>query len=81
MHITIRCYGPAREVAGDEFLSLQLPAESTVADALRPLAARSERFAALLRLCVVAVRDEIVPRSYPLTAGDEVALLPPVSGG
>lgn len=81
MHITIRCYGSAREIAGEEFLALQLPAASTVADALASLAARSQRLAALLRLCAVAVRDEIVPHSHPLVAGDEVALLPPVAGG
>ena len=81
MQITIRCYGPAREVAGAEILPLQLTDAATVADALARLAERGERFAALLRQCAIAVGDEIVPRSHPLEAGDEVALLPPVAGG
>lgn len=81
MQITIRCYGPAREIAGAETMSLQLSDAATVADALARLAERGERLAGLLRQCAIAVGDEIVPRSHPLAAGDEVALLPPVAGG
>ena len=81
MQITIHCYGPAREIAGAETLLLLLTDTATVADALARLAERGELFAALLRQCAIAVGDEIVPRSHPLAAGDEVALLPPVAGG
>jgi molybdopterin converting factor small subunit len=35
----------------------------------------------LLPCCAIAVGDEIVARDYVLRAGDEVAVLPPVSGG
>ncbi|HVB06075.1 MAG TPA: MoaD/ThiS family protein [Acidimicrobiales bacterium] len=75
----LRLFGPVREAAGlgeDE-----LPGETL--DEL--LAAARERygarFSAVAERCVVWVNGEAAPGGTPLVAGDEVALLPPVSGG
>ena len=38
-------------------------------------------FGRVLRTCAVWVNGEPAPSSYVLCAGDEVAVLPPVSGG
>ncbi len=81
MQITIRCFGPARDVAGAEILTMEVAEPATVADAMARLAARGDRFMMLLRQCAVAVDDEIVQRSHPLASGAEIALLPPVAGG
>lgn len=81
MEIKVQCFGPARRLAGDEWLSVQLGEPATVADALNALSQRGDEFAALLKQCAVALGDEIVRRTHPLKSGDVVALLPPVAGG
>lgn len=61
--------------------ALDLPAGSTVHDALAVLAAREEVIAGLRKNLLLAVNQTLVPGDFPLTEGDELALLPPVSGG
>lgn len=81
MQIRVQCFGPARRLAGNEWVDVDLGEPATVADALAALAQRGDEFAALLKQCAVALGDDIVKRTHPLKAGDVVALLPPVAGG
>ena len=81
MEVRVQCFGPARRLAGDEWIDVDLREPATVADALAMLAQRDDEFAALLKQCAIALGDEIVRRTHPLKAGDEIALLPPVAGG
>jgi molybdopterin converting factor small subunit len=81
VEVRVQCFGPARRLAGDEWLSVQLGEPATVGELLNVLAQRGDDFAMLLRQCAVALGDEIVRRTHPLKAGDEIALLPPVAGG
>lgn len=53
----------------------------TVADARRLLAARHPAVAPLLGRSAVAIGSRYVRDDAPLTAGDDVAIIPPVSGG
>ncbi|MGH2852376.1 MAG: molybdenum cofactor biosynthesis protein [Solirubrobacteraceae bacterium] len=82
MVVRIRLFAQLRERAGAEFLDAELPDGATVADAMRDLAARPPLDELLARLPVrMAVNLEVVEPTTRLRAGDEVALLPPVSGG
>lgn len=65
-----------RERAGARELTLELPDGSRVSDALDELG----ELAAGLPL-VMAVNREYAPEEQVLDAGDELALIPPVSGG
>ncbi len=58
------------------FESLDLPAAATLGDLLA-----DPRFAALPADALLAVNQSFADRATPLKDGDEVALLPPVSGG
>jgi molybdopterin converting factor small subunit len=58
------------------FESLDLPAVSTLGELLA-----DARFAALPADALLAVNQSFADRGTPLKDGDEVALLPPVSGG
>ncbi len=64
---------------------IDVPAEvATVADLLRWLEGRGDGYAAALArpdLVRVAVNQEFASAETPVTAGDEVALFPPVTGG
>ncbi len=77
--IVLRLFAGAREAAGtgrDEFDA------STVGDVLDAACARyGAGFAGLLPTCRVWVNGEPADRHDPVGPGDEVAVLPPVSGG
>jgi MoaE-MoaD fusion protein len=79
--ITVRLFAVLREQAGAASLDLHLSEGSTVADAISelrrgPLSGLPERAP-----FVAAVAREYVEGDHPLTDGDELALVPPVSGG
>ena len=76
MFVRIRLFAMLRERAGASELQLELPDGARVRDAL----AAVEELAGGLPL-VMAVNREYADEDAPLSAGDELALIPPVSGG
>jgi molybdopterin synthase catalytic subunit len=81
MLVTVRYFAAARERAGTNVEALELSEGATVA-ALR--AALGQRHAALQPLFAslrFAVNEEFASDDAQLTAGCEVALIPPVAGG
>lgn len=79
VRISVRCFAAAREVLGAESLALEVPVATTLA-ALRQLLA--ERAPALGRLPLAfAVNRDYARPDTVLRDGDEVALIPPISGG
>ena len=81
MTVNVRCYGPARRLAGVELVELTVLADATVSEAVATLAAHTPDLAELLGHCAFAVGDELVSGSHRLTPGTELGLLPPVAGG
>jgi len=81
MHVAVLLFGSLRESAGAKELSVELPAGASVAD-LRALLAESQpAFAAYGARLRVAVNRRFSTDTAALAEGDEVAFLPPVSGG
>ena len=81
MDVTVRLFAGLREHAGAGTVALRLGDGATVADAIAQL-----RDGALAGLpdnapFVTAVAREYVRADHPLAEGDELALVPPVSGG
>jgi molybdopterin converting factor subunit 1 len=76
MKVTVRLFAGLREQAGQSRRELELPAEARVADVWR-LLELGEAPPGLL----YAVNREYAPADAALAEGDEVALIPPVSGG
>jgi len=82
MVVRIRLFAQLRERAGAAYIDAALPDGATVADALRELGGRPPLDELLARLPVrMAVNRELAAQDTVLRAGDELALLPPVSGG
>jgi molybdopterin converting factor small subunit len=79
--LDVLCFGPARDAAGGEVVRISVDAAATVEQALKVLADGNDALADLLPCCAIAVGDEIVTRDHALSPGDELAILPPVSGG
>jgi MoaE-MoaD fusion protein len=79
VRVTVRCFAAVREAVGSDQVEVELPAGSSVA-ALRERLA--EAAPALLRLpLAVAVNRAYATMATVLQNGDEVAFLPPISGG
>ncbi len=76
MEVKVRLFAQLRERAGRGEVSVELPEGASVADAIAALG----DVAAGLPV-VMAVNREYADESAPLAAGDELALIPPVSGG
>jgi molybdopterin converting factor subunit 1 len=81
MKLTIRLFARARDLAGADSISVDLPAASTVRDLKSRLAADRPALAGMLECSALAVDNELADDSLLLQAGAEIALLPPVSGG
>lgn len=79
--IPVRLFGPAREAAGSERVTVEVPDGSTAGDVVAALEARFPGLSGLLPRSRVAVNLEYVDAATPLGPGDEVAILPPVGGG
>lgn len=76
---TLRLFASARDAAGTARDDIS---GSTVAEVLELASARyGEAFDAVLRTSRVWVNGEPVARDAAVDDGDEVAVLPPVSGG
>jgi molybdopterin synthase catalytic subunit len=76
MQVTVRLFAGLRERAGTGRTELELPDGATVAD-VWPALALGDEPAGLL----YAVNRAYTEADRPLADGDEVALIPPVSGG
>ncbi|HEY8121745.1 MAG TPA: molybdopterin converting factor subunit 1 [Myxococcota bacterium] len=81
MNVTVRLFGSLREATGAKELAVSLPGGASVADLFALLAADHAAFEALGPKLRVAVNQDIVGFAHALAEADEVAFLPPVSGG
>jgi MoaE-MoaD fusion protein len=76
MEVTVRLFAMLRERAGAQEVTLELPEGARVRDALDSLADLAEDIP-----LVLAVNREYADSEQVLDPGDELALIPPVSGG
>jgi molybdopterin synthase catalytic subunit len=82
MTVNVRLFSLLRERAGSERLQLQLSQDATVADALAALREDPALGELLARLPVqLAVNRDYAEPDTRLAADDELALIPPLSGG
>lgn len=81
MRVRVRLFARLRELAGAAELTREVPADATVATVWRLLAEEFPDFAAYEHAVSSAVNAEYSRRDCGLHDDDEVAFLPPVSGG
>lgn|GEM_PF-142605 len=80
MQLRVLFFGVLRDTFGSEEMLEQFPGR-TVADVVSYYRVLSPELALLWEKIAVAVNQQYARGSAELHAGDEVALLPPVSGG
>ena len=78
--VHVRLFASYREAAGRGHFDLELPAGSAMRDALAAVV-KEHPLIAEGRQVVIARNREYADLDTPLAEGDEVALIPPVSGG
>ncbi len=74
MKVSVRLFAGLRERAGSQHVEVELPDGARVEDLLAAMGLAPGQ-------CVVAINREYAPASAELRVEDEIALIPPVSGG
>jgi molybdopterin converting factor subunit 1 len=81
MTVRVRLFARAKDLAGADAVSVELPDRATAGQLRQRLAASCPALAGLLERSALAVNDEFADDALPIAPDDEIALLPPVSGG
>ena len=81
MRVKVRLFGRLHDLAGATDLDLEVRPGATVGDVWRQLADEIPAMAPYSRSISAAVNADFARMSAPVAEGDEVAFLPPVSGG
>jgi molybdopterin converting factor subunit 1 len=80
IQVTVRFFAATREAFGAPSTSIELPDGATVAAAWQRLIASHPALDTGVTLAFAVNRSYAEP-TMPLRAGDELAIIPPVSGG
>ncbi len=81
MHVHVLLFGALKDLRARETEIVELPEKSTVAEFLRRFVAIAPQVGKYAGSLAIAVNREYALPTHVLHEGDEVALLPPVSGG
>ena len=81
MKATVKFFAVFHDLTGTRELDLEVGEALTVGELYRDLRARFPRLANYSGSLMYSVNAEYVPADHPLHDGDEVAFIPPVSGG
>jgi MoaE-MoaD fusion protein len=82
MTVSVRLFAILRERAGRDSVEIELPEGATVGDAFKRLAETPGLAELVERMPLrMAVNREYASEGAPISAGDELAVIPPISGG
>ncbi len=81
MQVKVCLFARAREAYGQGEETIDLPVDGTPAECFTILAGRSPALAKLRPSLLIAVNEAYAAWDGELRDGDEVAFIPPVSGG
>ena len=81
MEIRVLFFASCRDIVGHKEAEREIAEGTTVGDLMGDLQDQYPDLAGLRRALSIAVNTEYADDSTVLQAGDEVALIPPVSGG
>lgn len=81
MHITVTLFALMREKAGTDTVPLALPAGADIQQALAQLVGQYPVLVPYLANTRCSLRMDFVTSDTRLADGDELVLIPPVSGG
>jgi molybdopterin converting factor subunit 1 len=81
MKVRVKLFAVAKELAGRDELSIELPTGATVADLRNAVAKLYPALEGILVHALWAVDTQYANDNTPLDENSDIALIPPVSGG
>ena len=81
MNVQVRLFAAARQAAGQDSVTVQLPEGATIGDLRGQLELHFPQLSALLRQAAFAVDAEYSADTQKIPPRGDVACIPPVSGG
>lgn len=81
MKVAVKLFAVARQRVGSSFVDVELPAAATVGQLRSSLAEHFPPLKEILAHSRIAVANEYAADATPISSTDEIALIPPVSGG
>ena len=81
MRVTVRLFARLRDIAGAAEFSRDLASGATIGDLWRQLAGEFPELARYERSISTAINADYARMDQGVSDGDEIAFLPPVSGG
>lgn len=81
MIVQVKLFAVAKQLVGGDTLSVELPEQPTVADVRNALARDYPALSGTLARVVFAVNAEYATDQTRVSPSDEIACIPPVSGG
>lgn len=81
MKVKLLFFASCRDIVGVRDLELEVDEDIIIADLKEQLIALYPRLRAIKKVLSVAVNAQYVHDSYEISSGDEIAFIPPVSGG
>ena len=81
MQVTLRLFAGAREAVGASLVSVSINSGASAREVVNVVVADHPDLARIASIARIAVNLEYVPDTTMVNENDEVALIPPVSGG
>ncbi len=81
IYVKILFFGAARDAVGVEEINLDIPFPASVSNVKKAVFSRHEKLSAFAKSLMIAVNEEYATDETTIKNRDEVAFLPPVSGG
>lgn len=81
MKVRVKLFAVHRQLLGRREVEAEVPAGATIADVWRQLKTDHAPLSHLSDTVVAALNQDYAPLDAPVHEGDEIAFIPPVSGG
>jgi molybdopterin converting factor subunit 1 len=81
MKVKVKLFAVHRQLLGQRELEMDIPSGATILDAWRQLKAEHPKMEHLSDTLMAARNQDYAPLDTRLSDGDEIAFIPPVSGG
>ncbi|MER5174540.1 MAG: molybdopterin converting factor subunit 1 [Candidatus Nitrosocosmicus sp.] len=81
IHITILYFASVKDATGLRMEAIELPRDTSIEKLLTKISLTYPNIQSILNIIQISVNYKVVNMDTILKDGDEVALLPPISGG
>lgn len=79
--VSVKLFARVRELAGSDVVHIPFVAKMSVAELRRAIGGQVPAIAEMLSRCAIAINSEYANDEQVVDVNDEVAIIPPVSGG